>query len=78
MILREFFYFDKDTSEMTDNDRYEPNHDLSIMQLDDTRKTRLTLKQVNELRRISDQHIKEQEVELEFIARMYAQPAVPE
>lgn len=74
MILKEFYYFDKQTTEETTNDRYDPSHDVSVLELNDTRKTRLTLKQINELRKISDQHIKEQEMELEFIARMYQTP----
>lgn len=78
MILKEFFYFDKETGETSDNDRYDPKHDTSVLQPDDTRKTRLTLKQINELRRITDQHVKEQELELEFIARMYSTPATQE
>lgn len=77
MILKEFFYFDRTTGEEIEDERYDPLHDDSIIKDDDTRKTRLTLKQINELRRITDQHIKEQEVELEFIARMYATPAEP-
>lgn len=77
MILKEFFYFDRKSSEETDDERYDPLHDNSVITDDDTRKTRLTLKQINELRRITDQHIKEQEIELEFIARMYATPAEP-
>lgn len=77
MILREFFYFDRTTGQSTEDNRYEPDNDTSVLEIDDTRKTRLTLQQINELRRISDQHIKEQEIELEFIARMYATPAEP-
>lgn len=77
MILREFFYFDRESGESGDDERYDPLHDNSVLTNDDTRKTRLTLKQINELRRITDQHIKEHELELEFIARMYATPAEP-
>jgi hypothetical protein len=43
----------------------------------DTRKTRLTLKQINELRKASEQHILEQEKELEFVEQMYKAPAQP-
>jgi DNA-binding CsgD family transcriptional regulator len=46
--------------------------DSSNLDRDDTRKTKLTLKQINELRRASEQHIKEQQSEIEFISRMYA------
>ena len=43
----------------------------------DTRKTRLTLRQLNELRKSSEAHILEQESELEFIHLMYAAPPAP-
>jgi hypothetical protein len=75
MILRELFYFNRDTAEPQQDDRYMSNRDTSVVQADDTRKTRLTLGQINELRRASDQHIKEQQAEMEFISRMYAAPA---
>jgi hypothetical protein len=74
MILRELFYFTRDTAEMKQDDNYMADRDTSVLDLDDTRKTRLSLGQINELRRASDQHMKEEEAELEFIARMYAAP----
>lgn len=77
MILRELFYFNRDTAEVQQDDTYMSYRDSSVLQSDDTRKTRLTLSQINELRRASDQHIKEQQAELEFISRMYATPVEP-
>lgn len=75
MILRELFYFNRDTAEPQQDDRYIASRDTSVLDKDnDTRKTRLTLGQINELRKASDQHIAETEAELEFIARMYATP----
>jgi hypothetical protein len=75
MILRELFYFNRNTAELEQDDKYMADRDTDVLNgLDDTRKTRLTLGQINELRRASDQHIKETELELEFIARMYAAP----
>ena len=50
MILREIFYFDKNTLESGDNKGYSPKDDQSIVSKDDTRKTRLTLKQINRAR----------------------------
>ena len=50
MILRELFYYDKETLEPVQNDRYEPQYDDSIVDLDDTRQTRLTLRQINRAR----------------------------
>lgn len=76
MILRELFYFNKQTAEMEQNDTYMADRDTSVLSYSDTRKTRLTLGQINEIRRASETHIKEQQKELEFITRMYnAAPA---
>jgi hypothetical protein len=74
MILRELFYFNRESSDMQQDDLYMADRDTSQLELNDTRKVRLTLGQVNELRRASEQHIKETERELEFISRMYAAP----
>ncbi len=75
MILRELFYFNRDTAEFKQDDTYNPSRDTDVLDgLEDARKTRLTLGQINELRKASDQHIKETQAELEFIARMYAAP----
>jgi hypothetical protein len=75
MILRELFYFNRESAEIEQDDKYISNRDTDVLSgLDDTRKTRLTLGQINELRRASDQHVKETQAELEFIARMYAAP----
>lgn len=78
MILRELFYFNRNTAESEQDDQYIASRDTSVVKSDDTRKTRLTLGQINELRKASDLHIKEHEAELEFISRMYATPATPE
>ena len=43
MIIRELYYFDKKTMEPIDDNRYTPNNDSDVIELDDTRKTRLTL-----------------------------------
>jgi hypothetical protein len=74
MILRELFYIDADTRHVANDLRYEPKRDQSVMHRSDTRKTRLTLKQINELRKASEAHILEQETELSFINKMYAAP----
>jgi hypothetical protein len=78
MILRELFYFNRDTGDTETNDRYNPSNDSDVLEKDDTRKTRLTLSQINELRKTSEQHILETEKELEFISRMYAAPPAAE
>jgi hypothetical protein len=78
MILRELFYFNRETADMGQDDRFIQQRDTDEISLDDTRKTRLTLRQINELRKASELHIKETEAELEFISRMYATPEVTE
>ena len=72
MILRELFYFDKNTLESGENKSYYPGDDQSIVSKDDTRKTRLTLKQINRARMAGEFHQEEQENELEFIRSMYS------
>jgi hypothetical protein len=71
MILRELFYFDKETTEPVEDDRYDPTHDHSPIDYDDTRKTRLTLRQINKIRKSSELHTKEMAIEQEFIKQMY-------
>jgi hypothetical protein len=77
MILRELFYIDANTRHVANDMRYNASRDGSEMQRKDTRKTRLTLQQINELRKASEAHILEQETELEFIHTMYAKPPEP-
>ena len=75
MILRELFYFNKEGQELpTDDDRYDSKKDHNVIKRDDTRKIRLTLKQINQLRRASDQHYLDQQRDVESISTMYAQP----
>ena len=69
MILREIFSYDVDKN--IEDYRYEPEYDQSIVDLDDTRKTRLTLKQINRARKSSELHDKEKVNELEFVRKMY-------
>ena len=74
MILRELFYFNRETANTEQDDRFMTYRDTDVIETEDTRKTRLTLGQINELRKTSDQHIKETQAEMDFIARMYAAP----
>lgn len=71
MILRELFYYDKETVEPVEDDRYNPQYDDSIVDLDDTRKTRLTLRQINRARKASELHTEEKADELDFVRQMY-------
>ena len=78
MILRELFYIDPETKNVATDLRYDANRDYTMFRRSDTRKTRLTLGQINELRLSSEAHILEQEDELGFIHTMYgAEPAAP-
>lgn len=71
MILREIFYFDRQTVDAIEDDRYSPEYDDSIVNLDDVRKNRLTLRQINRVRKSAELHTKEKEKELDFIRQMY-------
>ena len=78
MILRELFYFDKETVDPVEDKRYDATDDKSIVNRDDTRKTRLTLRQINKARRASELHNEEKQKELQFVRQMYGLQAQPE
>jgi len=71
MHLREFFYFDRETIEPVEDKGYDPSMDDSVMNRSDTRKTRLTLRQINKARKASELHNEEKDKELFFIRQMY-------
>lgn len=71
MILRELFYYDKETIEPVEDNSYDPQSDDSIVNFDDTRKTRLTLRQINRARKASELHTNEKSKELDFVRQMY-------
>jgi len=75
MLLNEFFYFDKNGKNFEDDKRYDSQRDISVVTTKDTRKTRLTLEQLNQIRRTSEAREIEQAKEIEFIQSMYGQPA---
>ena len=54
--------------------RYSNQRDSSVLNKDDKRKIRLTLRQINQLRQQSEAHEFEKESELSFIRQMYGQP----
>jgi len=54
MKLFEFFTYTADGFEQ--DKTYEPENDISVMDSTDTRKTRLTLKQINSMRLASEAH----------------------
>ena len=78
MILRELFYYDQISTQPGEQKQYDPTQDQSIMNLDDTRKTRLTLKQINKARKAGEFHKEEQHKELEFVRQMYGAANQPE
>jgi hypothetical protein len=71
MILRELFYFDPQTVEPVEDKRYDANDDESVVDKNDTRKTRLSLKQIQKIRKSSELHNEEKLKELEFVKQMY-------
>ena len=71
MLLRELFYYDKETIETVEDDSYDPQSDQSIVDLDDTRKTRLSLRQISRARKASELHTNEKAKELDFVRQMY-------
>lgn len=77
MLLVEFFNFGKD-NEMIRDRRYESSNDSSILDKSDTRKIRLTLRQINQLRMQSEAHELEKQSELSFIRQMYGTPSAEE
>jgi hypothetical protein len=74
MFLREFIYFDKKNAEMQEDPRYESSKDTSVLNPDDLRKTRLTLRMLNELRKAGDAREKERKEDLALVRKIYAAP----
>ena len=78
MILRELFYFDKDSMQPVDIKNYDAGSDESVINIDDTRKTRLSLRQINRARKAGEFHKEEQSKELELVRTMYCAANKPE
>jgi hypothetical protein len=74
MLLNEFFYYKDNKDSLGIDRRYDNSKDSSVLEKSDTRKLRLTLGQINQLRMQSEAHEFEEESELEFIKQMYATP----
>ena len=77
MLLREFLYFNDSINDFAVDKRYNNSKDTSVLKASDTRKIRLTLRQINEIRMAAEAHTAEKQSELEFIRQMYATPAEP-
>jgi hypothetical protein len=74
MLLNEFFYFNNGTNDFANDRRYDNSKDSSVVEKSDTRKVRLTLRQINQLRLQSEAHKAEADSELGFIQQMYGTP----
>ena len=74
MLLLEFLYFNDNTNELAVDRRYDNARDKSVLKKSDTRKTRLTLRQINQLCMQSEAHEYELESEMGFIRQMYGAP----
>lgn len=74
MLLKEFLYFNDDINDFAVDRRYDNKRDSSVLKRSDTRKIRLTLKQINMLRMQSEAHEVEKESELGFVRQMYGNP----
>ena len=73
MKLIEFFTYTGDGFEQ--DKTYNPENYISILDKYDTRKTRLTLDDINQMRLASEEHDAQQKEEAEFVQKMYGQPA---
>ena len=74
MLLNEFFYFNDTNKDFARDRRYDNSADQSVLEKKDTRKLRLTLRQINQLRMQSEAHEAEMDSEREFIKQMYGTP----
>lgn len=74
MLLNEFFYFNEKNNDFAKDRRYDAQRDDSVVKKSDTRKVRLTLRQINQLRMQSEAHEAERDSELSFVRQMYGQP----
>ena len=63
MLLKEFLYFNDDVNDFSVDRRYDNKKDDDVLEKDDTRKIRLTLRQINQLRLQSEAHVAEKESE---------------
>jgi hypothetical protein len=74
MLLNEFLYFNDNNNDFAVDRRYDNKNDSSVVKRGDTRKIRLTLRQINRLRLQAEAHEAEHTSEQEFIKQMYGTP----
>lgn len=73
MKLMEIFTYGEEGFEQDKS--YDPEQDISILDKNDTRKTRLTLKDINKMRLASEEHDERQQDEAIFVQKMYGAQA---
>lgn len=78
MLLLEFFSFNDQKNDFTVDRRYDNSRDSSVLEKSDTRKLRLTLRDINRLRLQAEAHEVEEQSELGFIRQMYGTPVEAE
>ena len=78
MLLNEFFYFKDQKNDFAVDRRYDNSRDSSVVEKSDTRKLRLTLRDINRLRLQAEAHEVEAQSELGFIRQMYGTPVEQE
>lgn len=74
MLLREFVYFNETDTDQQKDRRYDPKNDQSLLDVNSTRKTRLTLKMINRLRAAGEARAIEAMEDQALIRIMYANP----
>ena len=74
MLLLEFFYFKEQNNDFANDRRYDNSRDSSVLKKSDTRKLRLTLRDIDRLRLQAEAHEVEEQSELGFIRQMYGTP----
>jgi predicted RNA-binding protein with RPS1 domain len=57
--------------EPVEDKTYDAENDTSVVRIDDTRKSRLSLKDINRARKAADQHKEEAAKDLNFVRQMY-------
>lgn len=77
MLLNEFFYFDDAKNNFANDRRYDNSRDSDVVKKSDTRKIKLTLRQINQLRLQTEAHEAEHQSEAGFIQQMYGTVQAP-
>jgi hypothetical protein len=76
--LFRFIYFNDENPDQVQDKRYDPSSDHNILNVNDTRKTRLTLKMINKLRLAGEARSQEKDTDLILVRSMYANPPAGE